>query len=295
MKLSQVVFGAAVATLVAVPSVHAQSMYGANGCWGTPSQSLPSGTISGTTYTNSVEGNCATDDSDVRLTWTSKAGSQSTRTSYVGYQRNTAFGGPTDGSILSLTPWEGTVGGNQYQVFNLGTMTWSNGNASTGSVTGFNSNFNLRLFLSSNTSNYFDYTGAVVASVDNNGNTRGVTFDWASPAGNSNGMSGFPLADGWRYFEADGKKYQFRVLGFDTGSSRCGDYSDVSQFSQSLLTDDGDTGTVTKNICGKIEYVGNVPGNPGTQSVVPEPSTYALMTAGLAGLFGVARRRRKQA
>jgi hypothetical protein len=35
--------------------------------------------------------------------------------------------------------------------------------------------------------------------------------------------------------------------------------------------------------------------NQVTGTVVPEPSTYALMAAGLAGLFGVARRRRQQA
>ncbi len=38
-----------------------------------------------------------------------------------------------------------------------------------------------------------------------------------------------------------------------------------------------------------------VPGNPGTPGVVPEPSTYALMATGLAGLFGIARRRKQQA
>ena len=34
------------------------------------------------------------------------------------------------------------------------------------------------------------------------------------------------------------------------------------------------------------------PGNPGTPGVVPEPSTYALMATGFAGLLGVTRRRR---
>lgn len=38
-----------------------------------------------------------------------------------------------------------------------------------------------------------------------------------------------------------------------------------------------------------------VPGNPGTPGVVPEPSTYALMATGLAGLFGIARRRTQRA
>ena len=36
-----------------------------------------------------------------------------------------------------------------------------------------------------------------------------------------------------------------------------------------------------------------VPGNPGTPGVVPEPSTYALMATGLAGLVGIARRRKQ--
>jgi len=42
---------------------------------------------------------------------------------------------------------------------------------------------------------------------------------------------------------------------------------------------------------GNAAYTANWSNTPGT--VVPEPSTYALMSAGLAGIFGVARRRRK--
>jgi hypothetical protein len=38
-----------------------------------------------------------------------------------------------------------------------------------------------------------------------------------------------------------------------------------------------------------------VPGAPPTPGVVPEPSTYALMATGLAGLLGVARKRRTHA
>ncbi|MBL0939844.1 MAG: PEP-CTERM sorting domain-containing protein [Gemmatimonadaceae bacterium] len=180
---------------------------------------------------------------------------------------------------MPLTPWEGTVGGNSYQVFNLGTMSWVNGNTS-GYTSDYVTGFNLRLYLTAST--YFDYSGAVSANIDDSGSNQGVTFDWINQPGNnnSNNMAGFPLDEGWRYFEADNKKYQFRILGFDTGNSQCGEYGDVSQFTQSL-----GSSSETKNICGKIEYVGDVK--------VSEPATFALVSAGLLGLVGVARRRRE--
>lgn len=46
---------------------------------------------------------------------------------------------------------------------------------------------------------------------------------------------------------------------------------------------------VTDGFVGRVNSAVVSPGNPG---VVPEPSTYVLMATGLAGVFGIARRRR---
>lgn len=63
-----------------------------------------------------------------------------------------------------------------------------------------------------------------------------------------------------------------------------------------LVTGDARQFSVATNTWADAESVGNRQGLPfevlGTSTVVPEPSTYALMATGLVGLVGVVRRRR---
>ena len=87
---------------------------------------------------------------------------------------------------------------------------------------------------------------------------------------------------GWsRIFSVGAAQYQFAVVGFDTPhpgapANYCKSFDAIPSTRQYSEFDNG-------KLCGQFQRV------PGT--TVPEPSTYALMAAGLAGVFGIARRR----
>jgi hypothetical protein len=84
-----------------------------------------------------------------------------------------------------------------------------------------------------------------------------------------------------------GYEYRFRVAGFDyphPGSNYCSSIDEFPSKLNKVYYSDANGG----KLCGQFE---RRMGQPNT--VVPEPSTYALMAAGLAGVFGFARRRRQ--
>ncbi len=72
------------------------------------------------------------------------------------------------------------------------------------------------------------------------------------------------------------------------GQMRCGSYYFNTQYSHCDYSDPEMSGVGN----GSTEWHAETWLVRDNQSVVPEPSTYALMAAGLAGIFGLARRRR---
>ena len=95
----------------------------------------------------------------------------------------------------------------------------------------------------------------------------------------------------WFDFNVGDNSYSFRVAGFDSpwddhskNYCKAGHYDDLPE----VLPEGGKNGSTNGKLCGEIRWNGlNSP-----SQVVPEPSTYALLAAGLAAIFGLSRRRR---
>lgn len=94
-------------------------------------------------------------------------------------------------------------------------------------------------------------------------------------------------------FSMGGYDYEFRYTGFDDyTNNNPGDDQYYCQNTNDNALPTTFTNDASRKLCGELKYVGG--GVPNIQTV-PEPSTYALMGAGLLGIFGFARRRNRNA
>lgn len=130
----------------------------------------------------------------------------------------------------------------------------------------------------------------------------GVIFNAAEPAGNSitlNALTAtFYSAAGMVLYQAStAMSYIFSVTSTGTGNAGFLFVLDAAQ--QAAATSAGAFNS-SANVIGLSASASDATGGNETffvanngMAVVPEPSTYALMAAGLAGMFGFARRRRQ--
>ncbi|MBY0491291.1 MAG: PEP-CTERM sorting domain-containing protein [Gemmatimonadaceae bacterium] len=111
-------------------------------------------------------------------------------------------------------------------------------------------------------------------------------------AGGNNGLTSngiaqfsFSLNKGKADLDLAGVQIAVHDQGAPYGNADCGS-------SNKAVYERGGSETTRGSFVGTQSTCG---GTPTITNVVPEPSTYALMTAGLLGIFGVARRRRNAA
>jgi hypothetical protein len=268
------VFASAAALMAVSNTASAQTLnwYGINGCF---SNSLFSFVGSGG-YT-SVDNNCTVSQNTADVVWGEK-NNPSDRSS-LAFTRSNPPGGP-GGSPTALT--FGGVG--TYAYLHLGNVNYFNGQINTNPYALLSStNLGFAFFFNSGTTADLNYTSQLLATNNENGGTDNIAFTGGSVATFSVG--------GYDYeFSVTGLDQQSYGYGYHGGGSVC-DASIADALPSTLSASEGhsDSG----ELCGKIKYVGATSGNNGNAVVTPEPSTYLLMAAGMAGIAAVTRRRRQ--
>ncbi|WP_411282361.1 PEP-CTERM sorting domain-containing protein [Gemmatimonas sp.] len=172
----------------------------------------------------------------------------------------------------TLTP---TFTNNMSKVFNLGYFTFDNRDNTSASA---QATLRFELFFGNS-------TNVVGLTYDN---LKVNYFDKGNAAETYNFSGG-----AWsNWFTAGADQYRFAVVGYDTphpGSPEnyCKSYNAMPATSVGSQYGEASNG----KLCGQFE----LKASPNVQTTVPEPSTYALMGAGLLGIFGFARRRNRTA
>ncbi len=131
----------------------------------------------------------------------------------------------------------------------------------------------------------------------------GIVFNANEPAGNSINLDAltatFYSSTGVVLFQAS-TTVSYTFLNTNTGTGNSG-FLFVLDAAQQVAATTAGAFNSSNNVIGLSASASDATGgnetffvaNTGKVSVVPEPSTYALMAVGLAGMFGFARRRRQ--
>ncbi|QJR34935.1 PEP-CTERM sorting domain-containing protein [Gemmatimonas groenlandica] len=173
--------------------------------------------------------------------------------------------------------------GNNSNVFSLGWFRLDNGSDATTSA---NQTAKLTFDL------YLNNSAAVGVSYN------ALTVNWLYQ-GNLDERYKFTGAGWSNAFTVGTEQFEFAVVGYDwphpgSSSEYCSSYDAVptaaSANGNTGSYKDATSGAIGGKLCGQFRKVSS----PNIQTV-PEPSTYALMGAGLLGIFGFARRRNRNA
>lgn len=270
MKLSKMLFGAAVATLVAVPTVQAQSVTAVDGTKSSVSsidESILGNEMGGMKVTAVLDNQSLTTGFDL---WRNLSG--------VSYGSGSFANGTWGADIYSGQTRLATV----YM---------------TGTDDTYSDNWNVRLYSSTNLKSLTFEGGLTFGS---------VLFDrsngFTDTCGNNEGTCGsdvgrdFDLSSQWGGVTA---QYS-NAVGLNADPLRRDIYTKVFvDFTNATYTNcfivfcstDGDVPDADGN--NPNPYTFRMDTDKGVFSQVPEPSSYALMSAGLLGIFAAARRRRQ--
>lgn len=261
MKLSKVLFGAAFATLVAVPTVQAQTI--------TINPLTP-------TFLNDSPDNAVMLDnspaSDIRVCWPGGTGSTN-----------------DTGNCDNLTAWNGTQSGYRFQrvstplnvnlssgsaLFKLGDFTHYNRPITATSLLSVDLKIDMTI-AGASPSVYSETFTINHDETDNDPENRfgqNIPCPYAGSTTRCDDYVSFGTGGGSSSFSYLGVTYAIDLIGFSQDNG-------VTVTSGFLSPENG---TNTAAMYARI-----------TRTSVPEPSTYALMSAGLLGIFAAARRRRQ--